>query len=282
MVQLRFARQDELALLAHAVSRCYSEKHPDKPRYNVEQLRYEVETLGVWWPGCLLAEDDTGEVVGVLLTARRDKKALIHRFSVHESHEHQGLEERMLKAHLEHLGKEGIKQVYAEVPEDGPTDLFEHQSYEPLMRLQDLEQQGGLIAVEALNFVQRFAVEELIAFPGLWSTEVYSWSRSYKTLHACRDRLSGMGLMSRGRLVAAIIYDTHPVNGACNIRRFGRLSGGHGLSSLSLLVRVLTGDQDVPLRISRMHAGEVPMDLVAGWGFVPTRTYMRYRALPDN
>ena len=79
-----------------------------------------------------------------------------------------------------------------------------------------------------------------------------------------------------------LIYDTEPVNGACNIRRFGRLSGGHGLSALSLLVRVLTGDQEVPLRISRMHNGEVPMDLVAGWGFVPTRTYMRYRALPDS
>lgn len=275
MLCVRFVAQDELPLLARGIQDCYAEEAQTSEQV-LAGLRRDVAELDIWWGGCLVALEDQ-QPVGVLVGARRDKSLLIQRLGVLPRCKGQGLEQRMLGLLTEKMRAEGVERLIAEVPQGALEHVFEQAGFEPHAEYQDLEQILPLSTLRAPAAVHDYSVEELLAYPGLWHGESHAWARSYRTLHARRGSLQGSGLSTGGRLIAALIHGKDERHEHHNLWRFGRLSGDHGLATLSLLVRVVLAGLNGPVRIPRMYSGEVPIELVAGWGFAPVRTFLRYR-----
>ncbi len=275
MLRVRFVAQDELPLLARGIQDSYPEDVQTCEQVLVG-LRRDLNELDIWWGACLVALEDQ-RPVGVLVGARRDKTLLIQRLGVVPRFKGQGLETRMLEMLTEKMRTEGVERLIAEVPLGALECVFEQAGFEPHAEYQDLELIQPLPTLLAPASVHDYSVEELLADPGLWHGESHAWTRSYRTLHARRGMLQGSGLSTGGRLIAALIHGRDECLEHHNLWRFGRLSGDHGLATLSLLVRVVLAGLTGPVRIPRLYSGEVPSELVAGWGFVPVRTYLRYR-----
>ncbi len=275
MLKVRFIAQDELPLLARGLERSYPEE-AQAHELVLAGLRRDVTELDVWWGGCLVALDEQ-EPIGVLVGARRDKSALIQRMGLAAPYKGKGLQARMLAMLADRMRGHGVERLIAEVPLGDMEQVFDLRGFEPHAQYQDLERTRIRETLLAPSAVQEYTVEELLAYPGLWGGESHAWTRSYRTLHARRERLQGAGLSTGGRLIAALIHGRDDCSTHHNFWRFGRLSGDHGLASLSLLVRAVLAGLDGPVRIPRMYSGEVPPELVSGWGFAPVRTFLRYR-----
>lgn len=277
MIQARFVGQDEIPLLARGLQQCYTTSELDQTAYALDQLRRDVNEQDVWWGASMVAEV-SDQVAAVLIAARRENTAFIYRMAVQDTYKGRGLEAQMLEKLSAKMASHGVERIIAEVPLDGPEWVFEQQGYEPMTQFQDLILTSPPCALTASNPLQECPVEELLAYPGLQSGEIHAWSRSYRTLHNRRADLRGMGLAVKGRLMAALIYDRDNKDGYHNLWRFGRITGGHGLAALGLLVRTVVVGLEGPVRIPKMYGGEVPPEMVVGWGFRPVRTYLRYRA----
>ena len=289
----RFCRTDDIALLAHALNRCFVVHFPEQLPLSADDFKREIRELDVWCSSCMVVSSDR-EPIGVITGAKREHETLIHRIGVQLDHQRQGYASHLLESLSQKLAVLGPPRIVAEVPDDNPAAcaLFQSLGYQAELALADFSLSRPLAAPPLSGEVARAGLDDLLGCGALNSPAERSWQRAVPTLQNRKDQLHGLAIASDTRVEAyALFRDMSDPGKAAEGRREivslgGAEPGGDDASTASRLLEIVirVACQAGPLRVTvpRISSQEVSWAQLESLGFQKSRTYTRYAATPDS
>jgi GNAT superfamily N-acetyltransferase len=281
MSAYRFCRSDDIALLVHALNRCWSPYFPDEPPMTPAAFKRSIRDLQVWCSSCMVAFSGS-DPIGVLIGAKRPSGTLVHRIAVHPDHRRQGHGRHLLTSLGSKLAILGPPRMIAEVPEAlaGASGLFNAGGYVQEALLTDYVWQGEEAQTDMPgvgNFVIPVTVDDLAA-NGLLGVEhpPTCWKRSVETLTARKDDIAGLAVASDERIEAYLLYVKREVGpeGNAEIVSLHSFIEDGGVRLKQLLSRLGIGT----LRFPKVHPAEISKECLETLGFRPAGGHLLYAA----
>jgi hypothetical protein len=276
MSAYRFCRTDDIGLLVDALNRCWAPYLPGEPPITPAAFKRSIRDLQVWCSSCMVAFAGA-DPIGVLIGAKRRCSTLIHKIAVHPDHVRQGHGGHMLDSLGSKLAILGPPRIVAEVPEAfaGAGALFSASGYAQEAVLTDyvLEREPRDPPETSGGFLIPVTVDDLAANGLLEGASPHTcWERSVETLTARKEEITGLAVASDERIEACLLYmkdgeilalRTFVDDGGARLRQLlGHLCAG-GLRSL---------------RFPKVHASEVPQELLDTLGFRAAGRHRLYAA----
>ncbi|HUP25340.1 MAG TPA: GNAT family N-acetyltransferase [Thermoanaerobaculia bacterium] len=287
MTAYRFCRTDDVPLLVRAHNACISEPI-GVPPITVDEFRRWMRELDMWCSSCMVALEGS-EPVGVLIAAKRAPASFIHRIGVRPEHRRRGHARHMLESLARKMAILEPRLLLAEVSEEFPDamrlleacgysrgdDLVDHLA-DPLV---DAAAVGD--APASLLRPSPVTLSELDATGALAAEEPATWLRSVAALRAVRDELRGLAFVSDLRIEAWLLYRDGPESAERLVLAVGTGEGAAAGATMKALLPLLLAarrESRRPLRIPRLHSGEIPPAVLAAAGFVPAAAFATYSA----
>lgn len=265
MSSYRFCRTDDIGLLVDALNRCWRPHFPDEPEVTPATFKRSIRDLQVWCSSCMVAFAGA-EPIAVLIGAKRPAGTLIHRIAVHPDHLRQGHGRHLLQSLSSKLAILGPPRMVAEIPEalDAARGLFNAAGYRPEAVLSDyvlMDPGTEASGSEPQRLTIPFTVEDLAA-NGLLEGAARStcWERSIETLMARKTESAGLAVASDERIEAYVLYIEAEILSLATLVEDG------GTRLARLLRRARVGGTS-PLRIPKVHPGEISTQLLETLGF---------------
>jgi ribosomal protein S18 acetylase RimI-like enzyme len=291
----RFCRTDDMALLAHALNRCFLVHFPELPPLSTDDFKQEIRELDVWCSSCMVVSAER-EPIGVITGAKRERETLIHRIGIHPDHQRQGHARHLLESLSQKLAVLGPPRMVAEVPCDLPAAcaLFESVGYRAELTLADFTLSEPIPPLAAAGEVARAGLDDLLGCGALDSPAARSWERAVPTLQNRKDQLHGLAIASDTRVEAyALFRDLPPRDGRGRreIVSLGRAEGGAEPGGddatdtrmlLEIVLRVACQAGPLTVSVPKISSEEVSWAHLESLGFRKSRTYTRYVANPDS
>lgn len=277
MSSYRFCRTDDMPLLVAAYNRAFfpHQAAPEAP-LDVAGLKSWIRDLDLWCSSCMIARDDAGELIGVLLGCKRPAETLVLALGVHPDHLRRGHGRHLLTSLSSKLAILGPPRLVAEVPADDARAcaFFEACGWVGEARLQDFAlAPDRLSAPAAPALAQAVGVEELVGVGALAPDAPRPWARDVGALRRRAD-VKGLALASPDRIEAWLLWQ-EPGNRR-EILGLGSAPGAEAL--LAPLLSRAAGPSPEPLRFERVTEQEAPSAALEALGFRPERTHVRYVA----
>lgn len=275
MSSYRFCRTDDIGLLVSALNRCWAPHAPDEPPMTEAAFKRTIRDLQVWCSSCMVAFSGA-DPIAVLIGAKRASGTLIHKVAVHPDHTRRGHARHLLTSLSSKLAILGPPAIVAEVSASAAAAcaLFTACGYEQAATLTDyvvpLEGMQAPGTVEG-RWAMPVTVDDLAA-NGLLDDRPFQvcWERSVETLTARRAELAGLAIASDEHIEAYLLHG--PDGELLSLRWFVEDGGARAGQLLSLLSQRVTGR----LRWPKVHAAEIPSDLLHAFGFRPAGVHVRY------
>ncbi len=282
----RFCRTDDIALLAHALNRCFVVHLPERLPLSVDDFKREIRELDVWCSSCMVVSADA-EPIGVITGAKRERETLIHRIGVHPDFLRRGHARHLLESLSQKLAVLGPARMVAEVPEDLPTvrSLFEAVGSQAEQRFADFRLAKPLAPPAATGGVSAASLDDLLRYEALDPSVSRSWERSLETLQNRKDQIRGLAIASDTRVEACALFRDLPRHGRREIVGFGGYrdtSGAEARALQEIVVRVACQAGSLAVTIPRISSEEISWDRLESLGFQRERTYTRYVGIPDS
>jgi hypothetical protein len=244
-------------------------------------FKRSIRDLQVWCSSCMVAFAGS-DPIGVLIGAKRPTATLIQKIAVHPDHLRQGHGRHLLTSLSSKLAILGPPRIVAEVPESFATAsaLFDACGYAQDAVLTDyvLQDPQGVVQATAGAFVIPVTIDDLSA-NGLLGEDYPQtcWERSVETLHARRNETAGIAIASDERIEAYILYTKRDEDADVEILSLRSLidDGGTCLNQLLSLLRLRGSGSSV---IPKVHAAEIPKELLEALGFRRAGTHRLYAA----
>ena len=269
----RFCRTDDIGLLVDALNRCWAPHFPDELLMTPAAFKRSIRDLQVWCSSCMVAFAGP-DPIGVLIGAKRPSATLVHRIAVHPDHLRQGHGRHLLTSLGSKLAILGPPRIVAEVPERiAPAcALFHSSGYVQETVLTDYVLRGEehLEGEIAGRFVIPVTVDDLDANGLLVDADSpVCWARSVETLTARKDEIAGLAVADE-RIEG---YVLHLNDGEIvSLRTFVEDGGAR----LRHLLARLPAPGGATFRVSKVHPGEIPGDLMTRLGFRSAGTHRLY------
>ena len=118
MSSYRFCRTDDMQLLADAYNACYRPHFDGLAEMTVERFKGLIRELDLWCSSCMVASDEAGRPIGVLLAGKREqeKENLIWAVGTHPDHLRQGHARHLMTSLSSKLAILGPPRLLAELP----------------------------------------------------------------------------------------------------------------------------------------------------------------------
>ncbi len=296
----RFCRTDDIALLAHAVNRCFVVHFPEQLPLSTDDFKREIRELDVWCSSCMVVSADR-EPIGVITGAKRERETLIHRIGIHPDFQRRGHARHLLESLSQKLAVLGPPRMVAEVPHDNPAacSLFESLGYRAELTLADFTLVEPLPPLAAAGEVARASLDDLLSCGALSSgaldcgaVESRSWERAVPTLQNRKDQLHGLAIASDTRVEAYALFRDRPgrpvpVKGRREIVSLGRAGAGADDPSdsrilLEIVIRAACQAGPLAVSVPKVSGEEISGAHLESLGFRKSRSYTRYAAIPDS
>jgi hypothetical protein len=239
----------------------------------VAGLKRWIRDLDLWCSSCMIARDDTGDLVGVLLGCKRAAETFVLALGVHPDHLQRGHGRHLLASLSSKLAILGPPRVVAEVPADDARAcaFFESCGYVAEARLQDFTLDPAAVPPRLVpELVQPVTVDELLAAA---AGTARPWARAPEALRRRHD-LQGLAIPSPDRLEAWLLWRGE--EGGCEVLGLGAAPGSEAL--LSRLLGHVAAQCPDGLALPRLTAEELPGAARRALGLRAGREYVRYAA----
>lgn len=277
MSSYRFCRTDDMPLLVAAYNRAFLPHLPGgSSPLDVTGLKRWIRDLDLWCSSCMIARDDAGELIGVLLGCKRPAETLVLALGVHPAHLRQGHGRHLLTSLSSKLAILGPPRLVAEVPADDPRAcaFFEACGWVAEGRLRDFVLAPARLSAPAASaLAQAAGVEELLGAGALAPDSPRPWARDVGALRR-RPDLRGLALASPDRIEAWLLWQEE--GSRREVLGLGSAPGAEAL--LAPLLSRAAGPSSEPLRFERVAEQEAPWTALETLGFQPERTHVRYVA----
>jgi ribosomal protein S18 acetylase RimI-like enzyme len=273
----RFCRTDDMPLLVAAYNRAFfpHQAEPEAP-LDVAGLKSWIRDLDLWCSSCMIARDDAGELIGVLLGCKRPAETLVLAVGVHRDHLRRGHGRHLLTSLSSKLAILGPPRLVAEVPADDARAcaFFESCGFVAEARLRDFVlAPERLSAPAAPALAQAVGVEELVGAGALAPHPPRPWARDTGALRR-RSDVKGLALASPDRIEAWLLWREQ--GSRREILGLGSAPGADAL--LAPLLSRAAGPSTEPLRFGRVAEQEASWTALQALGFQPDRAHVRYGA----
>jgi len=222
----RFCRTDDMPLLVEAYNRAFIPHLSPRPApLDVAGLKRWIRDVDLWCSSCLIARDDSGKLIGVLLGCKRPTETLVLALGVHPEHLRQGHGRHLLTSLSSKLAILGPPRLVAEVPADDARAcaFFESCGWTAETRMRDYTLDlSGVRARLAPELVQEVTASELIAAGALALDAPRPWARAVPAV-ARRDDVQGLAIASPDRIEAWVLW--RDVDGVREIQGLGSAPG---------------------------------------------------------
>jgi len=278
----RFCRSDDLPLLSRAHEACYRPHFQELPALDVSALRRAGREIDLWTSSCMVAAVGQ-EPVAVLLATKRDDAALIWRVGTHPEHLRQGHGRHLLTSLSSKLAILGPRRMLAEVPAEraAARALFEGCGWRLDLEYTDFVLRRPSRPAPASDLVMPITIDDLVSNAAFDGSARRAWERSPATLLKRKDSVRGWAVASDVRIEAHLLFDDDPAAGERRLLALGCADAALEATWWTLLVGQLAGADPRPLRYARVHAGEVPFELLLSWGFERGPTTLGYTRQPQ-
>ncbi len=283
----RFCRTDDIALLTHALNRCFFVHFPEQLPLSIGDFKREIRELDVWCSSCMVASAD-GEPIAVITGAKRERETLVHRLGVHPDHQRRGHARHLLESLSQKLAVLGPPRIVAEVPQDLPAvcELFESMGYRAEATLADFTLSEPLPPCAATGGVAAASLDDLLGCGALDPSASRSWERALPTLQNRKDQIRGLAIASDTRVEACALFRDLPGCGRREIVGLGgTMQAGGGADAWVLMetaIRVACQAGSLAVAIPRVSDEEISWQRLESMGFQRQRTYTRYVGIPDS
>ncbi len=298
----RFCRTDDMALLAHALNRCFVVHFPALRALSTDDFKREIRELDVWCSSCMVVSADR-EPIGVITGAKRERETLIHRIGIQPDFQRRGHARHLLESLSQKLAVLGPPRMVAEVPHDNPAacSLFESLGYRAELTLADFTLVEPLPPLAAAGEVAQASLDDLLSCGALSSgaldsgaldwgaVESRSWERAVPTLQNRKGQLHGLAIASDTRVEAYALFRDLPVpgKGRREIVSLGRAGGGADNPSdsrilLEIVIRAACQAGPLAVSVPKVSDEEISGAHLESLGFRKSRSYTRYAAIPDS
>ncbi len=275
MTAYRFCRTDDLPLLARAYGLAYAPHFDPRPALDVAGLKRWVREIDLWSSSCLVATDEAGEPIGVLLGAKRKTETLVIALGVAPDHLRLGHGRHMLTSLSSKLAILGPPTLVAELREDDVRSVacFTACGYAPGPRMRDFEldlrANASCLRADALAPV---TAEELIRNDVLAPDAPRPWRRAVEHVRK-REDVQGVAIVSPDRIEGYLLWRED------GERRIVMALGGPGPQPLlELLIGHFAARSPLPVVWLQVREDELDWDTVEALGFRPGATWRRYTA----
>jgi ribosomal protein S18 acetylase RimI-like enzyme len=204
----RFCRTDDMPLLVEAYNRAFRPHFAGLPELDREGLKRWIRDIDLWCSSCMIARDDAGDLIGVLLGCKRPTETLVLAVGVHPDHVRQGHGRHLLTSLSSKLSILGPPRLVAEVPADDARAcaFFESCGWTVDARMQDYTLDLSAIPARAASdLVAPITVDDLIASGALAADAPRPWARSVAAV-AKRKDIQGLAITSPDRIEAWILW----------------------------------------------------------------------------
>jgi hypothetical protein len=241
----------------------------------VAGLKRWIRDLDLWCSSCMIARDDAGELIGVLLGCKRPAETLLLAVGVHPGHLRRGHGRHLVTSLSSKLAILGPPRLVAEVPADDARAcaFFESCGYVAEARLRDFTLTPAAVAPRlAPELVAAVTADELIAAGALAQGAPRPWSRAVPAV-AKRADVQGLAIASPDRMESWILWRDLDA-GEREVQAFGWAPGAEAAAAALLAHLAALGSE--PLILARVHAHEVDAAVLERLGFAPGREHVRY------
>jgi ribosomal protein S18 acetylase RimI-like enzyme len=204
----RFCRTDDMPLLVEAYNRAFRPHFAGLPELDREGLKRWIRDIDLWCSSCMIARDDAGDLIGVLLGCKRPTETLVFAVGVHPEHARQGHGRHLLTSLSSKLSILGPPRLVAEVPADDARAcaFFESCGWTVEARMRDFTLDLDAIPARlAPELVAPITVDELVASGALAVDAPRPWSRSVAAL-AKRKDVEALAITSPDRIEAWLLW----------------------------------------------------------------------------
>lgn len=274
MSSYRFCRTDDMPLLVEAYNRAFRPHFANVPELDREGLKRWIRDIDLWCSSCMIARDDAGDLIGVLLGCKRPTETLVHVVGVHPEHMRQGHGRHLLTSLSSKLSILGPPRLVAEVPADDARAcaFFESCGWTVEARMRDYTLDLAAVpARPAPELVAAITVDEVVASGALALDAPRPWSRSIAAV-AKRKDMQGLAITSPDRIEAWLLWRDN--DGVREIQALGSTTGPHGL--LATLLAHVAAVAPAPTTFMKVMEHEVPEAELQACGFRNTGAYVRY------
>jgi len=282
MSSYRFCRTDDMQLLADAYNACYRPHFDDLPEMTVDRFKGLIRELDLWCSSCMVASDEAGRPIGVLLAAKRETESLIWAVGAHPEHLRRGHCRHLMTSLGSKLAILGPPRMLAEVPADLPAarSLFEACGYEREAVFRDLVLDPRAVAGRAVDpgMVVPLGMEQVRESGALDPAAPRCWRRSLATLANLGDAVQGLALAS-DRIEAWVLWRADPERaGANELLGLGEAEPAHGGALLAALLGHLIERWPSGWRLRGAGPADPAVERLRAWGFREDREHVRYAA----
>jgi hypothetical protein len=277
----RFCRTDDIGLLVDALNRCWAPHFPGEPPMTPTAFKRSIRDLQVWCSSCMVAFSGA-DPIGVLIGAKRPSGTLVHKIAVHPDHVRQGHGHHLLASLSAKLAILGPPRIVAEVPATlapacglfGATGYVQEEVLtDYVMRL--AEDAAPEVQDPADRLLIPVSVDDLAA-NGLLddAAPATCWERSVEALEARKAEIQGLAVASDERIEAYLLYVKDGVAGGSMVSLRTLVEDG-GVRIRQLVSR-LRAQGMRKLTFPKVHAGEIPRELLESPGFTQVTSHRVY------
>jgi len=269
----RFCRTDDMPLLVEAYNRAFAAHFVPHPEpLDVAGLKRWIRDVDLWCSSCMIARDDAGDLIGVLLGCKRPTETLVLTLGVHPDHLRQGHGRHLLTSLSSKLAILGPPRLVAEVPADDARAcaFFEACGWTAEKRLCDftLTPSAGAARLAA-ELLQPISANELISAGALALDMPRPWARSVGAV-AKRDDVQGLAITSPDRIEAWVLW--RDVDGVREVQGLGCAASAEAM--LDALWSHLLALHSAPVVLARSPEGELATPGKAA--FLPGQRFIRF------
>ena len=275
MTAYRFCRTDDLRLLVDAYRAAYAPHFDPPAELDLPTIKKWVRDVDLWSSSCMVATDEAGLPIGVLLGAKRKTETLVIALGVAPGHQRLGHGRHMLTSLSSKLAILGPPTLVAEIREDDARGIacFTGCGYVAGPRLRDFEldlrANAACLRADALAPI---TLEELLRNDVLTMDAPRPWRRTVDAVRR-REDVQGVALVSPDRIEGYLLWRED------GERRIVLALGGPGpLPLLELLVGHFAAQSALPVAWPQVHEDEMDWETVEALGFRPGATWRRYTA----
>lgn len=278
MSSYRFCRSDDVPLLVDAYNDCYRPHFPELPPLTVDRFKSWIRERDLWTSSCMVAFAGD-EPIGVLLAAKRDHANRILCVGVRPGHQGRGHGSHLMTSLSQKLAILKPSRMECELDEkdDAGRRFVSSCGYAQETSWQSWHADPLDEPPPGSELLMPVGVDEPAAAGLLESSVPLPWARAVKSLRNLRDELHGLALATDTVEAFALYHD----DGESETRRvlgFGAAPSVRAAASLSLVLRACRASTRRPLEVPGVHRDEIDPAMLAGSGFGPGKTILRYAA----